>query len=110
MLDSALWPLCRYRHNGHWTGRKSRLDRQFGARFGDRAYAAEELLAELCSAFLCAEWSMDSELRHAGYIAHWIELLKADSRAFFTAASKAQLAADFLRALVLRDQPATMAA
>jgi antirestriction protein ArdC len=81
---------------GHWTGHKSRLDRLEGmqARFRGQAYAAEELVAELCAAFLCAEFDMDGELRHAGYIATWIELLKHDSRAFFTACSKAQAAAD----------------
>ena len=74
------------------------------SRFGDRAYAAEELVAELCAAFLCAEFDMDGELRHAGYIANLIELLKHDARAFFTAASKAQLAADFLRGLLADPQ------
>jgi antirestriction protein ArdC len=92
---------------GHWTGHKSRLDRDLKNRFGDRAYAAEELVAELCSAFLCAEFSFDGELRHAGYIENWIRLLKADARAFFTAASKAQAAADYLRGLALRDRQCT---
>jgi antirestriction protein ArdC len=87
---------------GHWTGHKLRLDRDLKGRFGDRAYAAEELVAELCSAFLCAEFAFDGELRHAGYIGNWIGLLKADSRAFFTAASKAQAAADYLRGLALQ--------
>lgn len=73
-------------------------------RFGDRAYAAEELVAELCAAFLCAEFDMDGELRHAGYIGNWIALLKADNRAFFTAASRAQAAADFLRGLALAER------
>ena len=81
----------------HWTGSAKRLDRQFGKRFGDRAYAAEELVAELTSAFLCAEFNLDGELRHAGYIQNWVELLRDDARAFFTAASKAQAAAQFLR-------------
>lgn len=81
----------------HWTGHKSRLDRDLKHRFGTRAYAAEELIAELTAAFLCAEFDLDGELRHAAYIASWIELLKDDSRAFFTAASKAQAAAQFLR-------------
>ncbi len=86
---------------GHWTGHKARLDRDFSGRFGNRAYAAEELVAELTAAFLCAEFSFDGDLRHAGYIGNWIELLKADSRAFFTAASKAQAAADYLRGMAL---------
>jgi antirestriction protein ArdC len=89
---------------GHWTGHKSRLARDLYRRFGERAYAAEELVAELCSAFLCAEFSIDSDLRHAGYIQNWIGLLKADSRAFFTACSKAQAAADYLRGLALSDR------
>jgi antirestriction protein ArdC len=85
----------------HWTGHKSRLARDLRHRFGEKAYAAEELVAELCSAFLCAEFSIDGDLRHAGYIQNWIGLLKADGRAFFTACSKAQAAADFLRGLAL---------
>jgi antirestriction protein ArdC len=91
---------------GHWTGAKARLDRSEGmkGRFGERQYAAEELVAELCAAFLCAEFDIDGELRHAGYIANWIELLTADKKAFFTACSKAQAAADFLRGLALQEQ------
>ena len=92
-----------FHEHGHWTGAKSRLDREFGKRFGDKAYAAEELVAELCAAFLCAEFSIDGDLRHAGYIQNWISLLKADSKAFFTAASKAQQAADYLRQFALAD-------
>ena len=87
---------------GHWTGHKSRLDRDLRHRFGERAYAAEELVAELCAAFLCAEFSIDGDLRHAGYIQTWIGLLRADSRALFTACNKAQAAADYLRAWLLR--------
>ena len=92
----------------HWTGAKHRLAREFGKRFGDRAYAAEELVAELSAAFLCAEFNIDGELRHAGYIGNWIELLKDDARAFFTAASAAQKAADYLRQAVLAEQPDEM--
>jgi antirestriction protein ArdC len=92
----------------HWTGHKSRLDRfqAMAVRFGDAAYAGEELVAELTAAFLCAEFSLDGDLRHAGYIENWIGLLKADKRAIFTAASKAQAAADYLRGLALQDRQA----
>ena len=90
-----------FHETGHWTGHKSRLDRDLRGRFGKRAYAAEELVAELCAAFLCAEFSIDGDLRHAGYIQSWISLLKDDSRAFFTACNKAQAAADYLRGLAL---------
>jgi antirestriction protein ArdC len=87
----------------HWTGHKSRLDRDLKARFGERAYAAEELIAELGAAFLAAEFGFDGDLRHASYIANWIGLLKSDKRAFFTAASRAQAAADYLRGLALAE-------
>jgi antirestriction protein ArdC len=44
---------------GHWTGHKSRLNRNLKHRFGERAYAAEELIAELCVTFLRVEFSID---------------------------------------------------
>jgi antirestriction protein ArdC len=87
----------------HWTGHKSRLDRDLRNRFGSRNYAAEELIAELGAAFLCAEFGFDGDVRNAGYIANWIELLKADKRAFFTACSQASKAADYLRGLALAE-------
>jgi antirestriction protein ArdC len=93
----------------HWTGHKSRLDRDLKHRFGDRAYAAEELIAELGAAFLAAEFSFDGDVRNAGYIATWIELLRADKRAFFTACNRASKAADYLRGLALAE-PAEIAA
>ena len=70
-------------------------------RFGSRQYAAEELVAELGAAFLCAEFGFDGDVRNAGYIATWIDLLKSDKRAFFTAANRASQAADYLRGLAL---------
>jgi antirestriction protein ArdC len=88
----------------HWTGPKHRLDRNFEGRFEPKQrYAAEELVAELGSAFLAAEFSIDGHSDHAGYIASWIKLLKSDPKAIFTCASKAQAAVDYLRALVLRE-------
>jgi antirestriction protein ArdC len=82
----------------HWTAAASRCDRQLGKRFGDNAYAAEELIAELGAAFTCASLGLSTEPRddHAAYIASWLKVLKADSRAIFTAASKAQQACDWL--------------
>jgi antirestriction protein ArdC len=87
----------------HWTAHGSRLDRDLKNRFGSRNYACEELIAELGAAFLCAEFGFDGDLRHAGYIGHWIELLKADKRAFFTACSHASKAANYLRGLALAE-------
>src|SRR5258705_6301598 len=93
----------------HWTGHRSRLDRDLKKRFDVRAYAAEELVAELGAAFLSAEFSFDGDVRNAGYIANWIDLLKSDKRAFFTACSKASQAANYLRGLALAE-PAVSAA
>jgi antirestriction protein ArdC len=86
----------------HWTAHPSRLARELGKRFGDEAYAAEELIAEMGSAFLCADLGITPETRddHAAYLDHWLKVLKADSRAIFTAASQAQRAADYLHELV----------
>lgn len=86
----------------HWTGHASRLPRDFGSkRFGSEGYAVEELVAELGAAFLCADLGLMLEARedHASYIAHWLQVLKNDSRAIFTAAAHAQRAADFVHGL-----------
>ena len=80
----------------HWTGHDSRLARNLGGRFGDEAYAAEELVAELGAAFLCAELSVEGHLQHPEYVGSWIKVLKGDKRAIFTAARLAQEAADFI--------------
>lgn len=82
----------------HWSGAKHRLDRQLHNRFGTKDYAAEELVAELGAAFLCAHLGVRGELRHAGYIKTWLSLLREDPRAIFTASAKASEAANYLRA------------
>ena len=82
----------------HWTAHASRCDRQLGKRFGDMAYGVEELIAELGAAFTCAHLGLSTEPRedHAQYINSWLKVLKADSKAIFTAASKAQQATDWM--------------
>jgi antirestriction protein ArdC len=85
----------------HWTGHKSRCDRDLGKRFGPFAYAMEELIAELGAAFLCAELGIASKPRpdHAHYLRHWLTVLLNDRKALFTAASKASQAAAHLHGL-----------
>ena len=83
----------------HWTKHPQRLDRDFGRkRWGDEGYSREELVAELGSAFLCADLELHQEAReeNAAYIATWLEVLKHDNRAIFAAAAHAQKAADYL--------------
>jgi antirestriction protein ArdC len=85
---------------GHWTGHESRLNRTFGKRFGDDAYAMEELVAELSAAFSMGYLEMvDGTIeKHASYLDSWIKCLKADKGAIFTAASQAAKASDFVMA------------
>ncbi|WP_024513335.1 zincin-like metallopeptidase domain-containing protein [Bradyrhizobium sp. ARR65] len=98
----------------HWTRHKNRLNREFGQqRFGDRAYAMEELVAELGAAFVSADLNLTPEIRddHASYIASWLEVLQQDKRAIFAAAAHAQRASDYLHSLQrsLADHPQTPA-
>ncbi|MBX9653862.1 ssDNA-binding domain-containing protein [bacterium] len=91
----------------HWTRHPLRLYRDLGRkRFGDAGYAIEELVAELGSAFLCADLSITPEIRedHAAYVACWLKVLKDDKRAIFTAASHATKAVDYLHSLQPRPE------
>ena len=86
----------------HWTKHDKRLARDMGrVKWGDAGYAREELVAELGSAFLCADLGITPEVRedHAAYIASWLKVLKDDKRFIFSAASQAQRAADYLHSL-----------
>ena len=84
----------------HLTGHPSRCARDLRGRFGEEAYAAEELVAELGAAFVCADLALTPEPRpdHAAYVASWLKVLRSDKRAIFTAAAKAQAAADWMHA------------
>jgi antirestriction protein ArdC len=93
---TALHELC------HATGHASRLGRDLTNSFGSKDYAREELIAEMGSAFLCAALGIVPTVRHADYIASWLEVLREDNRAIFRAASAATKAADWL--LARRDE------
>ncbi len=82
----------------HFTGHPSRLNRDFGQRFGDAAYAFEELVAELGSAFLMADIGLvDATIEgHADYLQAWLQILRSDKKAIFTAARRAEQAGAFL--------------
>ena len=91
----------------HWTRHPLRLDRDMGRKqWGDAGYAMEELVAEMGAAFLCADLGITAEVRedHAAYIASWLEVLKGDKRAIFTAASKASQAAEYLQDLAMPER------
>lgn len=89
----------------HWTGHPDRLNRRFGQRFGDAAYAFEELVAELGSAFVMGHCGLvDATVEgHAAYIDAWLQVLQGDRTAVFTAARLAEEAFAFI---VAREMPA----
>lgn len=92
----------------HGSGARHRLDRDLTGRFGSAAYAAEECIAELTAGFVLADLGIAHQPRpdHAAYLASWVEVMKSDPRAIFTAAAKAQAAADWMH----QQQPQAAAA
>ena len=83
---------------GHWTGHRSRLNRDQSGPFASADYAREELVAEMASAFTCASLSIQPTVRHADYVGSWLAVLREDDKAIFRAASAASKAADYLLA------------
>jgi antirestriction protein ArdC len=81
---------------GHASGHSSRLNRDISGSFGSRKYAFEELVAEMNAAFCCASLGIAPTVRHADYLASWLEVLREDNRAIVRAASLASKAADYL--------------
>jgi antirestriction protein ArdC len=84
---------------GHATGHASRLNRQgltTSAAFGSETYSKEELVAEMCSSFVCGHAGIDCAVldNAAAYIASWLKILKGDRRLVVQAAQAAQKAAD----------------
>lgn len=94
----------------HWTGHDSRLARTFGRRFGDNAYAVEELTAELGAAMIGGQLDIGTTTRqdHAAYLSSWLRVLREDARAIQTVASRAQAAADYLAKLAGWEGPAEL--
>ncbi|MGL4286133.1 MAG: ArdC family protein, partial [Phreatobacter sp.] len=72
---TALHELC------HASGHPSRLNRNLLNSFGSKDYAREELIAEMGSAFLCAALGIVPTVRHADYLASWLDVLREDNRA-----------------------------
>ncbi len=85
----------------HATGHESRLNRRPSTEirhFGDKEYSQEELVAEMGSAFLCAQARIEQVTleNSAAYIANWLQVLKADAKMVVVAAAQAQRAADHI--------------
>jgi len=91
----------------HATGAPHRLNRKKGEKFGDSDYAKEELVAELGSAFLCAEFGISSEYgcQHESYLASWLKCLGGDTKAFFRASTAADKAFKLICPVSAEDFP-----
>lgn len=91
----------------HSTGHKARLDRPgvMGvALFGREEYSFEELVAELTSAYLCANNGVNNTLENStAYIQNWLKVLKNDKTMLLKASGKATAAVEY----ILGKQPPT---
>ncbi|MDE4063566.1 zincin-like metallopeptidase domain-containing protein, partial [Phaeobacter gallaeciensis] len=100
--SAALWALCRHRHKAHATKARHRLNRDYGlSRFGNTAYAREEIVAELTSVFLGQTLGFTAHTleMNAAYLYNWLRVLRSDKGAIFKHAADAQRACDYLIAL-----------
>ena len=98
-VDAASFYSCLGHECGHAVGAAHRLNRDLTGRFGSAKYAMDEVV-ELTSSFVMADLGLAHRPReeHAAYIGSWLPVLKSDPRVIFTAAGKAQQAADWMHA------------
>ena len=96
----------------HWSGAAHRLDRTFGKRFGDEAYAFEELVAEIGAAALGLRIGLAPQVldSHAAYLGHWAKILRHRPSALLEASGHAQRAVDYLLAFSAQAAVADLAA
>ena len=80
----------------HWTAHKSRLERPMRGKKRSKAYAFEELIAEISASFICCHLGFEYSTQHSAYVKTWLEVLKEDKKAIFRASSKAQKATEFI--------------
>lgn len=74
-------------------------------------YAANELVAEIASAFLSTELGVphgEGLENHAAYLKHWLEAMRGDSNFIFKASTQASKVADFLLAFARKPEEATL--
>ena len=87
-----------YHELSHWTGHRTRLDRDQTGCFGSKPYAREDVCAEISAAFICAALGIAPTVRHSDYVGSWLEVMREDNRAIFRAAGQASKAADYILA------------
>ncbi len=88
----------------HSSGHKSRLNRPTltdMCPFGSTNYSKEELVAEMCAAFLCGVTGIENQTidNSAAYIKGWLKRLRNDDKLVVFAAAQAQKAADYIQGI-----------
>src|SRR5271166_1370339 len=107
--ESALCPLCRRRHKGHWTGHPDRLDRDLENPFGSAGYAREELRAEIASLILGSELGIGYDpSQHASYVDHWIQILTESPKEILYAAADAERISEYILCIEEKQKPETL--
>jgi antirestriction protein ArdC len=82
---------------GHWSGHKSRLDRDLSGQFGSESYAREELNAEIFSFMVGQRLQIGHDpSQHAAYLQSWIKIVRDDPKAILVACRQAEKMCDFL--------------
>lgn len=85
---------------GHWTGHKERLDRSIMNKFGTKAYAREELRAEIASLLIGQELRIGHDPgQHTAYVDSWIKVLQDTPFEIHAAAADAEKIFNYLTGL-----------
>jgi antirestriction protein ArdC len=98
--SASAWSSTIIHELAHWSGSKTRLNRDLRNSFGSHDYAREELRAELSMCLVAAEISLEDcdFTNSASYLRSWLEKLRSDRKEIFRAAADAQRIADYLLA------------
>ena len=90
---------------GHWTGHKTRLDRDLSGGFGSESYAREELRAEISSFMMSQRLGIDFDPgNHYSYVDNWIKVLREDNKKIFRASRDAEKIADYVEGLSMEKE------
>lgn len=90
---------------GHWTGHKTRLDRDLSGGFGSESYAREELRAEISSFMMSQRLGIDFDpSNHYSYVDNWIKVLREDNKEIFKASRDAEKIADYVEGLSMEKE------
>lgn len=92
--DMAEFYSTAFHEVGHSTGHERRLNRNLENKFGDSAYAMEELRAEIASVFIEQDLDISVDENHirnnSAYIANWRDEIKDNPNALFEAIADAE--------------------